>query len=376
MPLGLVAWVGCAATAVLGAGGTSSEVEGRGARFEKPGPFACSVTLPVGRDGHAEPLLSVGTGGAGDVVFVYYHSAERISLGWEQPGWGVVYSDPLNIVPKKPHRLMLALGSLMPLAGDPLYLAQPEYAALRETLLVQLDGRTVLAAHGPFKPFTRGEAVVGANIVGGAVAEAFFSGRITDVIAVDPREALAGGSELTSFLGAKTADVPAGLQGQKGLNGYPGPVLIRLRFPRGQAGQAEPLVVTGATGAGDIVYIRYENDHRLRFGFDHWLVGGPISEPVEFDPDRTQEIVLSLGSMIPPAAGNGADAYAPLRGQCLLFFNGRGILKCSSGFYPSRPSQIMLANNPIGGSTAGPKFSGVIIWAESIRPEQMPSASP
>jgi hypothetical protein len=131
-------------------------------------------------------------------------------------------------------------------------------------------------------------------------------------------------------------------------------------------------VVTGVTGAGDIVYVRYESDHRLRFGFDHWSVGGPVSELVEIDPDRIQEIVLSMGSMLPPPAGSEPYAYAILRRQCLIFLNGRQALKWFGQFYPARPSQILIGVNAIGGSTAGPRFSGVIIRIEPMPPANMP----
>lgn len=374
MPLRLAAFF-AAAAAAYGAVEPPGHAVESGWRREEPGAFACRVTFPADREGRAEPLLSVGRGGEGDVIFVYYYSAKRISLGWEQLGGGVVFSDPVDVVPGQPHRLMFALGSLMPPA-EAFRPSPPEDAALRDTALVQLDGRTVLAAHGFFQPFAPGRALVGSNVVGGAVAGAFFSGRITDLTSVDSREALAGASELASFLGTKTATIPTGLQGQRGMAEFPGPVLIRLRFPVGLAGQSEPLIVTGATGAGDIVYVHYESDHQLRFGFDHWRVGGPTSGPVEIDPDRTQELVVSLGSMLPPVVPGKSDDYTDLRHRCLVFLNGRRVLRCSSDFYPARPAQIFAAINPIGGSTAGPKFSGVIIHAESVRPEDMPGAAP
>ncbi len=376
MPFGLVAWVGCVATTVLWAGGASSDIAGRGWRLEKPGPFACSITFPFGRNGRAEPLLSVGTGGAGDVIFVYYHSEERISLGWEQLGGGVIYSDPIDVAFAQPHRLMFSLGSLMPPEGNSLYTARPECAALRETVLVQLDGRTVLAAHGTFRPFVPGGVAIGANVVGGAVAGAFFSGGITEVTPIDPRAVLDAGSVLTNFLQHRTNKATAGPLGAIGLENYPGPVLIRLRFPRGLAGQSEPLVVTGKTGAGDIIYVRYDNDHQVRFGYDHWSVGGPVSDPVEIDPDRTQELLVSMGSMLPSASEGNGDAYARLRHQCLVFLNGQRVLRCSSRFYPTLPTQIIIAANPIGGSTARSRFSGVILHVEPVRPEDIPTTAP
>jgi hypothetical protein len=106
------------------------------------------------------------------------------------------------------------------------------------------------------------------------------------------------------------------------------------------------------------------------------MVGGPVSDPVEIDPDRAQELLVSLGSLLPPATAGNVDPYAGLRHQCLVFLNGQSVLRCSSKFYPAVPTQIFIAANPIGGSTARSKFSGVIIHVESMRPEAVPGTSP
>jgi len=338
--------------------------------------LGATVTFPADRTGRAEPLLSVGRGGDGDVVFVYYHSSAHISFGWEQPGWGVLYSDPLAIDPGRSHRLLIALGSLMPPAGAPIYAAHPEWNALRGLALVQLDGRTVLAAHGSFGPSALNQAAVGRNVVGGAVAGAFFTGRITDPTPMDPVAVLAAGRQVTSFVGPGSTGTSSDEKPAGGAGGYPGPLRIRLRFPRGMAGTSEPLLVTGRTGAGDIVFVRYDSDTRLHFGFDHWLKGGPVSAAVEIDPDRTQEILLSLGSLLPPSAGSGPDPFAALRKRCLLYLNGRLVLDAASDFYPTPPAAILIAANPIGGSTAGPAFSGVIIHTEAVPPDQFPVPAP
>jgi len=306
---------------------------------------------------------------------VYYHPDGRVSIGWEQVGHGVAFSEPIAIIRGEAHQLMVALGSLWPAGKDTRGLSSAEDAALRATVLVQFDGRTVLASRGNFDAVRSGRMAVGANIVGGAVAGAFFHGRISDFAPVDPREVLAAGSVLANFLAPRTAkESQPSDQGSAG--NYPGPVLIRLRFPIGRGGQSEPLVATGRTGAGDLLYVHYDNDHQVRFGFDHWMVGGPVSEPITINPDRTQEVVVSLGSMFPPPAPGGSDANAPFRHRCLVFLNGQTALNCTSNFYPTLPAQILIASNAIGASTAEPKFTGTIIHAEYIRPDDLPSPSP
>jgi len=356
--------LGCAAVAA------ANRPDGPVARpltfLAQSGAFTCEVTFPGDRAGQAEPLLSVGTGGAGDVIFVSYRRDRSISLGWEQTGRGVVFSDPLAMVPGRQYRLLFSLGSLYPPAGEPG--APPaEAAVLRTTVLVQVDGRSVLVARGDFPSFRPGTAVIGANVVGGAVAGADFSGVAADPAPAAFSQVRAGIRELTSYIGGEEATAP----GRRVFAGYPGPVGIRLRFPRGIAGRSEPLIVTGQTSAGDILYVHYENDHQLRFGFDHWLAGGPVSDPVTVDPGQVQELVVSMGSMLPPAEGRGPDSWAPFRNQCVLVLNDREVLRCSSPFYAAAPSRIFLADNPIGGSTAGPSFSGAVIRVEPVSPARL-----
>ena len=354
-------------------------------QVEQSGPIKLRFTLPADRDPHAEPLLSIGQGGRGDIVFIYYQPGNRVSLGWEQAGGEVLLSDPQEVPADAACETVISLGSLMP-SEENFYRRRPELIPLRGAAVIQFAGRTVLSARGVFAPGATKRVVAGANVVGGAMATAYFRGRIEEVTTVDPAEVLAASVELRQLAGPVSGRGPndgggatpatqlwnASTGGTEERAGYPGPVRIRLRFPRGRAGQTEPLVVTGVTGAGDIVYVRYESDHRLRFGFDHWSVGGPVSELVEIDPDRIQEIVLSMGSMLPPPAGSEPYTYAILRRQCLIFLNGRQALKWFGQFYPARPSQILIGVNAIGGSTAGPRFSGVIIRIEPMPPANMP----
>jgi len=70
-----------------------------------------------------------------------------------------------------------------------------------------------------------------------------------------------------------------------------GAAQLKLWFPAGRPpGLQEPLVATGVTGAGDIVYVRYVDDRRdPAFGFDHWGVGGTMSAPVEIDSLRAHQ---------------------------------------------------------------------------------------
>jgi hypothetical protein len=324
-------------------------------QVEQSGPIKLRFTLPADRSPRAEPLLSVGQGGRGDIVFIYYQPGNRVSLGWEQAGGEVLLSEPQEVPADGVCEIVISLGSLMPSEQD-FYQRNPELTPLRGAAVVQFTGRTVLSARGVFAPGATKRVVAGANVVGGAMATAYFQGRLEEVTTVEPGKVLSA-------------------SGTEELASYPGPIRIRLRFPQGRAGYGEPLVVTGATGAGDIVYVRYESERRLRIGFDHWNKGGPVSRRIEYDPGTAHELMLSLGSLL-PSTGPGDDAFAPLRRRCSILLDDKPVLVCESEFYPATPAQIFVGENPIGGSTTSPAFAGQIVSVESVKPEQWTAFMP
>ena len=52
----------------------------------------------------------------------------------------------------------------------------------------------------------------------------------------------------------------------------PSPLELRLTLPRGEAGRCVPLVATGQTGAGTLLYLKYTGAETVVFGYDSWAV--------------------------------------------------------------------------------------------------------
>lgn len=68
------------------------------------------------------------------------------------------------------------------------------------------------------------------------------------------------------------------------------PLVERFRITqvaRMEPGASEPIVMTGAEGAGDLVYLRHEADGMFRFGIDHW--GGPDAQSAPFSGREIQD---------------------------------------------------------------------------------------
>lgn len=159
--------------------------------------------------------------------------------------------------------------------------------------------------------------------------------------------------ELTLEPGAADALVPAP---------HFGPVRLGVRFPLRAKGQAEPLLATGVTRRGDILFVRYEDDTQVRFGLDHWGSAVVMSEPVTIDPAREYELILSMGSLFPEASAGSAGPVwtGQLRRLAFVALDGKPVFTAWSDFFPTAPGEASIASNFIGGSAARREFSGAV----------------
>jgi hypothetical protein len=134
-----------------------------------------------------------------------------------------------------------------------------------------------------------------------------------------------------------------------------GQVDLQVQFPEGALGTSEPLVVTGATGAGDLLYVRYEDADHVRFGLDHWGQAGLGGLPVALDYAAPHHLEISMGSLYAPGTAG------PWEQRVLVRLDGETVLDGNLACHPSWPDQIQIGLNSIGGSTAGPAFTGRIL---------------
>ncbi|HEU5081529.1 MAG TPA: hypothetical protein VFT72_20110 [Opitutaceae bacterium] len=142
--------------------------------------------------------------------------------------------------------------------------------------------------------------------------------------------------------------------------------------------QPEPLVVTGKTGAGDLVFSQYVDANHIEFGVDHWGLGAPKSPPVEIDYSVPHRVSISLGSLYPPSNDSAWNGVAPdvkerLLGHMIISLDGKVVLDAAVPFHPTTREQVCVGENQIGSSTCGPIFSGQI---HAVRRSGLPAATP
>jgi hypothetical protein len=138
-----------------------------------------------------------------------------------------------------------------------------------------------------------------------------------------------------------------------------GALKMVVRLPIGGAHKNEPLVTTGKTGAGDVIYIRYLGGSRISVCHDRWGNSGVESQPFAVNFMDPQVIEISMRSL-----GDLGDTRPGLS----VKWNGREVLNDDSGSYPPGPEKTEIGANLIGASTCVPEFSGMITQSVPIEP--------
>lgn len=314
----------------LGVPSPESVVAGYGS-----GPVRLTLRFPAFRGVAAQPLVCTGRPGAGDLVYVLYLAPGRARFGHDSWNGGAVETGPVYFDPNEDHIVDVDMGSLYP---DARGLRQYSHR-----FQLRFDGRLLISVPRPFNPSRAAEVAFGYNAIGASTAEVLFNGAKLDV------------QRLAAF--------PAG-------ESRHGARFLTLELPRRPANRQEPLLVTGRTGAGDLLYIVYLDATHIRFGYDHWGVGGPVSDPIPIPPGPSLELEVSLGSLYPAGdpAWNPLDpaTLKRLRSTVQVRLNGRVVFQQTAAAFPATDNEIHVGTNPIGGSTCGPEFSGHILRVERV----------
>lgn len=135
----------------------------------------------------------------------------------------------------------------------------------------------------------------------------------------------------------------------------PSGVTFEVTFPRGTAGQGEPLIVTGVGGDGDCLAVQYIDERTAILIYDVWGVGGPRSEPFSLLPGTPRTLEIELPALAPVPHVKPRETR-PLR----VALDGRELLRADAYFHRRAPREIYFGTNPLGGTIAGPTFGGTL----------------
>jgi hypothetical protein len=305
------------------------------------GPVEMTVVFPTDRVGQVEPLLATGRSFLADYLFVHYASATTVQFGLSHTSRDGVLSEPIAIAPGQPHTLRIDLGSLYPPSAHPYFdRLSPGEARLRATTVrVTCDGQVVLDRRMDLYDAVSAQPDIG-HVADRPAFRHPFSGRI---------------------LGwRRVANAPLSPAGPA----Y-GPFLLRAVLPPFTAPRNEPLLSLGETGAGDLVYVRYQSPTAVSFGYDHWSLGGPVTPPIPIDPSATQLIEIDSAAL-DPAADDARGSGATGRGRLRISLNGAVVFSADAPYYRFAPGTVAVGVNAIQSSTAQPLFTGRLIEVERL----------
>jgi hypothetical protein len=300
------------------------------------GPVELKVVFPDKATGKVEPLVATGRSFLSDYLFVHYLGPDSLRFGFEHTSRGVIIGQPVKIAPGAIHTLRIDMGSLYPPAAYPWFdrMTPAQARRLQRTLRVTLDGQVVLNRFANFYDATSRQPSIGTADERPGYSRP-FSGKILAwrILADSPPPA-----EETQY----------------------GPVQMVLTFPTFTSPRSEPLLCSGQTGRGDLVYIRYVDERHVLFGHDHWGAGATASPAVEIDPNAVQGLEIDCGVLYPQPPEPGWSGAAN-RDRCIIRLNGRVVWDAPADFYPATPDEVEIGANAIGASSAGPAFSGGIV---------------
>jgi hypothetical protein len=291
-----------------------------------------------------EPLLTLGTPRLNDTLYVIEYPTGQIQLLADHLGYPQPRSDLIPIEPGRPYTFSVDMGALYPPLNHPFF---SRYGTMQARLLksrvsVMMDGRLVFNSHlGSYDapPWT---LEIGREDISMSLSRPRFSGTIVSVRRLPPPP-------------------------QSGALEKPGAWRIVCVLPLQLPGASFPIVASGTTGNGTILFVTILPGNRVRFGIDEWFIGGAASDPIEVDPLLEHTVDVFFGPIARKSSWLGVYASAPEQlagsGRLLnVWLDGRLVLSAGLKRPYTGPSDsnAVIASNPQGFSTCREKFFGPI----------------
>jgi hypothetical protein len=145
-------------------------------------------------------------------------------------------------------------------------------------------------------------------------------------------------------------------EGATSIQGYP--YAFRLSFVPGPLDVSnvggQPIVSSGSTGAGDVIFLISQPDNTARIGVDHWGHEGSVSEPFAFERGREHTLVVIAPCLV---GGLPKDPETKRRMELwshrvYVAVDGSPVLNIPAEFYPSDEGAVTIGLNLIRASSA------------------------
>ena len=210
------------------------------------GPVRFTVVFSPPKNGVSGPLLATGTPNKTDVLYVTQFPQGTMELAMVHEAHGDLRSGALPSVPGRAYTFEVDMGSLYPPRVSPYFSGwdRKDVDRLKTNARVLVDGKEVIRGRIVFYESTPGHVHFGANP---DESDARFSGRIADIQRLPAREA--------NGVGAISE---------------PGIWRMDIAVPWKAPEVAHPLLGSGVTGAGNLLFVDVPRQNQIRFDLDQW----------------------------------------------------------------------------------------------------------
>jgi hypothetical protein len=137
---------------------------------------------------------------------------------------------------------------------------------------------------------------------------------------------------------------------------FPNPLTFDLVLDPGEAGRTDPVIVSGVTGAGDFLSVRFDDARTVHFVYDSWGVPGLASKPITFEPGVPLRLTVAM-----PGLDQVRGVLTTVAPRVRVIANSTTLLDARGQFYIREPEQIYFGRNPLGGTACSPALRGRVI---------------
>lgn len=294
------------------------------------GPLELRVVFPETHLGAVECVVATGHQFLADYLYVQRLDGHRIRFGFEHTSYGGGVGPFVDYLPGRENVIQIEMGSLYPPASHPFFRGMtPEQVARRKNQVrVLVNGKEALA-------LTEASCFEATDFV----PSLGTSGPLRPAFKVD-------------FSGRIVAQRRVPLTAEAIARAETGPLRLIVELPGWTGPDSVPLVCSGVTGAGDLLYLKRVAENRIVIGHDHWGAGAIESAPTEVTPGERLDFWISA----PPLRRDGSTSGLVVK------LSGRTLLDQPRDFHPPA-GPVRIGVNHIGASTASARFSGGIVSA-------------
>ena len=317
--------------------------------IEKPhGPIKFQAVFSPKKIASTEPLIIAGLSEYTDSIYATQHPDNNIEIIMDHHGYGGPRSKLIPIEIGRSYNFEVDLGAFYPPQHHHFFDSYDAYSSsvIKSIVEVKIDGQIILDKQVKSYDAPLNSISIGLNNTTNNPYSRNFSGKINNIVY---------SQNIHTSNKAKLQDSDGILE-------------LQIQFNPSTLGTNQPIITTGITGAGNLLFARIKSNNEIQIGLDAWGYGGPLSDSIKLNTAESHIIKLFIGPIISPRLWEDhvdkSDITQKLKQEIQIWIDGQIAFKTIVQYHEDSLNQLNVGSNHQGFSTAVPLFSGKI----DIRP--------